>query len=150
MMMPSLFRENLLDEFVNDPFESLFAWGRNPIFGKREGSLLKTDVKENDGNYELDMDLPGFKKEDVVAKLEDGYLTISATRDANKEEKDKDGNYIRRERYSGKCQRTFYVGTHLKQEDIKARFEDGIWHLIIPKAETKVAIEDNKYIPIEG
>lgn len=150
MMMPSLFRENLFDDFMNDPFESMFALDRNPIFGKREKNLLKTDVREKDGNYELDMDLPGFKKEDVVAKLEDGYLTISASRGMSKDEKDEQGNYIRRERYSGQCQRSFYVGNGVKQEDIKAKFEDGILHLTIPKIDSKAEIENNKYIAIEG
>lgn len=105
-MMPSIFGENLFDEIFDDPFF------RTPdsVFGKREKNLLKTDVREKDGNYELVMDLPGYKKEDVKAQLENGYLTITASRGVNKDETDNEGNYIRRERYSGQCSRSFYVG----------------------------------------
>lgn len=147
MMMPSIFGENLFDEMFNDPFFN----GHNPIFGEREKNLLKTDVREKDGNYELFMDLPGYKKEDVKAQLEDGYLTITACRGADKEEKDEAGNYIRRERYTGQCSRSFYVGENLKQEDIKAKFEDGILQLTFPKEDKREAIlQKDNYIAIEG
>lgn len=147
MMMPSIFGENLFDEMFNDPFFN----GHNPIFGKREKNLLKTDVREKDGNYELFMDLPGYKKEDVKAQLEDGYLTITACRGLDKEEKDEAGNYIRRERYTGQCSRSFYVGENLKQEDIKAKFEDGILQLTFPKEDKREAIpQKDNYIAIEG
>ena len=104
---------------------------------------------ETDTSYELDVDLPGYKKEDVSAKLEDGYLTISASRNANNDEKDKEGRYIRRERFTGQCSRSFYVGEGVTQEDIKARFENGILKLSIPKVEKK-QVEEKKYISIEG
>ncbi len=147
MMMPSIFGENLFDEIFDDPFF------RTPdsVFGKREKNLLKTDVREKDGNYELVMDLPGYKKEDVKAQLENGYLTITASRGVNKDETDNEGNYIRRERYSGQCSRSFYVGENLKQEDIKAKFQDGILQLTFPKEDQrKVISQKDNYIAIEG
>ena len=111
--------------------------------------MMKTDVKERENGYEVAIDLPGFKKEDVSAKLEDGYLTISAQRDVNNDEKDEDGKYIRRERYTGQCRRSFYIGEAVEEDEIKARFEDGILKLEIPKKDVK-AIERKKYIAIEG
>jgi HSP20 family molecular chaperone IbpA len=151
MMMPStntfrhVFGEDLFDELMDFPFERNF---RDPVFGKHEKNLMKTDVKEHDGHYELDMDLPGYKKEEVTAKLENGYLTISASRDTNHDQKDEAGNYIRQERYIGSCERSFYIGDGVKQEDIKASFDNGILHLEIPKAAPKAIEEDNNYIMI--
>lgn len=111
---------------------------------------MKTDVKEKDGNYELTMDLPGVKKEDVHAELKDGYLTVSASVNNSKDEKDEAGNYIRRERYSGSASRSFYVGQAVRQEDIKAKFENGTVKFIVPKEEEKRAVDDKHYIAIEG
>lgn len=111
---------------------------------------MKTDIKDTDQGYEITMNLPGVKKEDVKAELKDGYLTISATSNSNKDEKDNNGRYIRRERYSGSCSRSFYVGGDVKQEDIKAKFENGILKVTVPKKEEKPAVEENKYISIEG
>lgn len=142
MMMPSIFGENLFDDFMEDAFKS-------PIFGKREKNLMKTDIRENDTGYELDMDLPGFKKEEITVNLRDGYVTISAERGMERCEKDeKTGKYVRQERYSGSCQRSFYVGEGVKQEDMKARFEDGILHLEFPKA-TQKQVEESHRILIE-
>ena len=113
-------------------------------------NVMKTDVKETDNSYEVDIDLPGFKKDEIEAKLENGYLTISAAKGLDKEEKDeKDGKYIRKERYSGAMSRSFYVGDELKQEDIKAKYEDGILKLSVPKKEQK-KVETTKHIAIEG
>ena len=111
---------------------------------------MRTDIKETDAGYELDVDLPGYKKENVQAQLKEGYLTITAKCQKNDDEKDKDGKYIRRERYYGTCSRSFYVGEDLTQEDIKARFEDGILKLTVPKKEAKPKVEENKFITIEG
>ena len=112
---------------------------------------MKTDIKEKDDSYIIEMDLPGFKKDEVKVSLENGYLTISAARGLDKDEEDKDtGRYIRRERYAGACERSFYVGGDVKREDIKAEFQHGILKLTIPKAESKPAVEENKYIAIEG
>ena len=149
MLMPSIFGENLFDDWMDFPFEREFFGGRNPLYGKREKNLMKTDVRETEGTYELDIDLPGFKKENVQAELKDGYLTISASKGLDKAEKDKEGRYIRQERYSGTCQRCFYVGEAVTQEEIHAKFEDGILKLSIPKKDAK-AVEEKKYIAIEG
>ena len=137
MLMPSIFGENLFDDWMDFPFEREFFGGRNPLYGKREKNLMKTDVRETEGTYELDIDLPGFKKENVQAELKDGYLTISASKGLDKDEKDKEGRYIRQERYSGTCQRCFYVGEAVTQEEIHAKFEDGILKLSIPKKRCK-------------
>ena len=110
---------------------------------------MKTDIKDTDQGYEITMNLPGVKKEDVKAELKDGYLTISATSNSNKDEKDNNGRYIRRERYSGSCSRSFYVGDGVTQDEIKAKFENGILKLSIPKVE-KQQVEQKKYISIEG
>lgn len=150
MMMPSIFGENLFDEMMNFSFEDPFFHRRGSVFGKPEKNFLKTDVKEKDGNYELEMELPGYKKEDVSAQLEDGYLTIKAVRNVDKDEKDEEGNYIRRERYTGQAARSFYVGENLKEEDIKAKFENGILHLTFPKQENRTQIPEKKTIYIEG
>ena len=138
MMMPSIFGENLFDDFMEDAFKS-------PIFGKREKNLMKTDIRENENGYELDMDLPGFKKDEITVNLRDGYVTISAERGMERSEKDeKTGKYVRQERYSGSCQRSFYVGEAVKQEDMKARFEDGILHLEFPMTSQKQVEETHR------
>ena len=144
MMMPSIFGENLFDDFERE-----FFGGRNPLYGKHEKNLMKTDIRETDNSYELDIDLPGFKKDEINARLENGYLTISAAKGLDKDEKDKKGNYIRRERYAGSMTRTFYVGEGVSQEDIHAKFEDGILKLTVPKKDAK-EVEQKKYISIEG
>lgn len=150
MLMPSIFGENLFDDFMDFPFEKEFFGRRNPLYGKNEKNLMKTDVKETDDSYEVDIDLPGFKKEEISAKLEDGYLTISAAKGFEKEEKEeKSGKYIRRERYTGQCSRSFYVGNAVTEADIRAKFEDGILKLSVPKKDAK-QIETKKYIAIEG
>ena len=149
MMMPSVFGESLFDDFMDFPFEKEFFSRRNPLYGKRAQNVMKTDIKETDAGYEMDIDLPGFRKEDVSAKLEKGYLTITAAKGLDKDEKNDKGVYIRRERYTGECARTFFVGEDVKQEDIKAKFEDGILKVSILKVEPK-KVEEKKYIAIEG
>lgn len=149
MMLPTIFGENLFDDFMDDAFERNFFGGRNPLYGKHSKNLMKTDVKETETGYELDIDLPGFKKDEISAHLEDGYLTVSAAKGVDKDEKDNEGRYIRRERYSGSMTRSFYVGNAVTEEDIKAKYEDGILSLSIPKKDPK-AVEDKKYIAIEG
>ena len=149
MMMPSIFGENLFDDFMNDfPFEKHFFGERNPLYGKHAKNIMKTDVKETDNSYELDIDLPGFKKEDINVQLDNGYLTIAASKSLEKEDEHEKSHYIRQERYSGSMSRSFYVGNDVKQEDIHAKYEDGILKLAVPKKATK-AIESNKYIQIE-
>lgn len=139
MLMPSIFGENLFDDFMDFPFG-----------GKKINTMMKTDIRDTDSSYELDIDMPGFKKEDIKAQLKDGYLTISASTSANNDEQDKDGRYIRRERYAGSCSRSFYVGEGVKEEEIRAKFENGILKLSIPKMENKPQVEEKKYIAIEG
>ena len=111
---------------------------------------MRTDVKENENGYELHIDLPGYKKEDVQAQLKEGYLTITAASKTNEDQKDEAGKFIRRERYYGSCSRSFYVGEDIEQEDIKAKFEDGILKISVPKKEAKPEVEENKFITIEG
>ena len=149
MLLPAIFGENLFDDFMDDNFERNFFGSRNPLYGKHSKNLMKTDVKETDNGYELDIDLPGFKKDEITAHLEDGYLTVSAAKGVDKDEKDKEGRYIRRERYSGSMTRSFYVGNAVTEQDIKAKYEDGILSLSIPKKDPK-AVEAKKYIAIEG
>lgn len=154
MLLPRVFSEDLFDDFFEDdfPFFDNRA-GRDvekKLYGRRAKNLMKTDIKELEGAYELVVDLPGFKKEEVQVALEKGYLTISAAKGLDKDEQEKEsGRYIRRERYAGACQRSFYVGEHLTQEDIKGEFKHGILKLTIPKKEAKPAVEENKYITIE-
>ena len=149
MLLPTIFGENLFDDFMDDNFERNFFGSRNPLYGKHSKNLMKTDVKETDNGYELDIDLPGFKKDEITAHLEDGYLTVSAAKGVDKDEKDNEGRYIRRERYSGSMTRSFYVGNAVTEEDIKAKYEDGILSLSIPKKDPK-DVEAKKYIAIEG
>lgn len=150
MLMPSVFGENLFDDdWMDFPFERDF-WGRkNPLYGKNAKNMMKTDIREHDSGYELDIDLPGFKKDEINVDLENGYLTISAAKGLDKDEKNEEGKYIRRERYAGAMQRSFYVGDAITHEDIRARFEDGILRVSIPKKDAK-AIETKKTIVIEG
>ena len=147
-MLPSIFGENLFDDFFGDPFEMMAPQGRSPLYGKHAKNLMKTDVRETEDSYELDIDLPGFKKEDVNVELKDGYLTISAAKSLNKDEGGKDGKYIRQERYAGSMSRSFYIGEAVRPEDVKGKFENGILQLSIPKneqpklpAKTTIAIE---------
>lgn len=153
MMMPSIFGENLFDDFMDFPFskefEKNFFGNKNPLYGKHAKNMMKTDVRETENGYEVDIDLPGFKKDEITAKLDNGYLTISASKGLDKDEKDKDGHYIRRERYAGSMSRSFYIGEGITENDVNAKYEDGILRLSIPKKESK-KVEDKKYISIEG
>ena len=146
MMMPSIFGGNL---FNDDWMDFSFPDIDKELYGKHAKNLMKTDVKEKDGNYEVAIDLPGFKKDEITAELKDGYLTISAAKGLDKDEKDKEGNYIRRERYAGTLSRSFYVGNGVKNEDVHAKFENGVLRLSIPKKAAE-EIEADKYISIEG
>ena len=149
MMMPSIFGENLFDDWMDFPFDDDFFGRKNPLYGKHAKNMMKTDVRETENGYELDIDLPGFKKDEISAELKDGYLTISAAKGLDKDEKEKDGKYIRRERYAGSMSRSFYVGGGVEQEDIHARYENGILKLSIPKKDVR-KVEEKKYISIEG
>ena len=149
MYMPSIFGESLFDDMF--PFDdSFFTSKKNPLYGKNASRVMKTDIKENEDSYELDIDLPGFKKDEITAELKDGYLTVSAAKGLDEEQDDKKtGRYIRRERYAGACERSFYVGEDVTQEDIKGEYKHGILKLFVPKKEAKPAVEQKKYIAIE-
>ncbi len=150
MLMPSIFGENLFDDdWMDFPFERDFWGKKNPLYGKNAKNMMKTDIREHDNGYEVDIDLPGFKKDEINLELENGYLTVSAAKGLDKDEKDDKGKYIRRERYAGAMQRSFYVGDTLTQEDIKAKYENGILSISIPKKDAQ-AVETKKTIAIEG
>ena len=154
MLMPSIFGENLFDDFFTGfPFydDRDMQNVEKKLYGKRADRVMKTDIKELDDGYEVEIDLPGFTKDEVKASLENGYLTISAAKGLDKDEKEKKtGRYIRQERYAGACSRSFYVGDAVTQEDIKGEFKHGILKMFVPKKEAKPAVEENKYIAIEG
>lgn len=156
MMMPRIFGENLFDDFMNDFAFPAFPNVEKKLYGKHARNLMKTDVKDTDTGYEVDVDLAGFKKDEIQIELEKGFLTVTAAKGLDKDEKDekdekdKKDNYIRRERYAGSMSRSFYVGEHVTEDDIHPKYENGILSFTVPKEEAK-AIEDKKhYISIEG
>ena len=142
MLMPSIFSRDFMDDLFDMP-------QRTYAKSYSANGLMKTDIKESEEGFTVEMDLPGFCREDISAELKDGYLTLSAAKGLDKDEQDKKGNYIRKERYSGSGSRTFYVGKELTQEDIKAKFEDGVLKLTVPKIEKKPEEPKSKYITIE-
>ena len=146
MLVPSIFSNN----FVDDIFDDVFPFGAYNAPAADNRAAMNTDVKEFDDRYELEFELPGFKKEDIQGELKDGYLIVNAKHQDNKDEKGKDGKYIRKERYAGACTRSFYVGEEVDPGEIKAEFKHGILKLFVPKKEAKPAVEENKYIAIEG
>ena len=148
MMLPSIFRDNLFDEMMNFPFEDGFFGRRNMVRNSSAKPMMSTDVKENENGYEIAIELPGFKKEEVLADLANGYLTIKAEKETDNDTEE-NGSYIRRERYYGSCSRSFYVGEAIREEDIKARFENGLLKLTVPKKDVK-EMEVSKRIAIEG
>ena len=147
MLMPSILSNDFMDDFFTVPRVTGFGGSR---FDRDFSRMMTTDVKETDNGYQLDMNLPGFAKEDIKAELKDGYLTINAQSNSSNDEKDDDGNFIRRERYTGSCSRSFYVGDGVTQDDIHAAFKDGVLSLTVPKKEAIPEKEETKYIAIEG
>ena len=148
MLMPSIFGENLFDDWMDFSFPEIPDVDKT-LYGKHAKNMMKTDVKENDHGYEVAIDLPGFKKDELHLELNNGYLTISAEKGLDKDEKDKKDKYIRRERYAGSMSRSFYVGDSVKEEDIHAKYENGILTLNVPK-EQKQAVPEKRHIAIEG
>ena len=147
-MLPSIFNENVFDDLFDQTMNMDMFGRRNPLYGKHTKDLMKTDVRETEDSYVLDIDLPGFKKDELQVELENGYLTIRAEKGLDKDETDKQGRYIRQERWSGSCSRSFYVGDTVKPEDVRASFENGILQISFPKEEprklassTSIAIE---------
>ena len=151
MLMPSVFGRDMFDDFFYFPFfdDKDMKKMEKQLYGRRGKNLMKTDVREKSDRYELTMDLPGFKKDEVTAQLKDGYLTISAAKGLDKDEQEKEsGRYIRRERYAGSCERSFYVGD-VNEADIKGEFKHGILKLTIPKEQPKKEIDTTKYIELD-
>ena len=143
MLMPRLISNNLFEDWMGG-FPSA-----NDFFSNQNRDIMKTDVKESEDGYLLEIDLPGFKKDDVKARLKDGYMTVSTNRTTDKDEKDREGRYIRKERYEGSCSRSFYVGENVTESDINAKFEDGILKISVPK-KVPEKVEKENYIAIEG
>lgn len=128
------FSENLFDDFFNS---AMFPNAEHELYGKHAKNLMNTDVREVENGYEIDMNLPGFKKDEVEIQLQDGCLTVSAAKGLDKDEEDKKGRYIRQERYAGSLSRSFYVGEDVEPQDVKAKYENGVLKLFVPKAEVK-------------
>ncbi|SEL74852.1 Molecular chaperone IbpA, HSP20 family [Butyrivibrio sp. ob235] len=149
MLMPSIFEENLFDNWFDFPMFNEFDNTERKLYGRHADRLMKTDVHDNEDHYEVDIDLPGFKKEDISLELDNGYLTISATKGLDKDEKNHKGKIIRQERYQGSMQRSFYVGDNITEEDIKATFRHGVLSLNVPKKE-QAKVPEKKTIMIEG
>ena len=149
MLMPSIFRENLFDDWFDFPDFGDLDRTERKLYGRHADRLMKTDVHEHEDHYEVDIDLPGFAKDEITIELKDGYLTVSAAKGLDKDENLKKGKLIRQERYAGAMQRSFYVGEELSEEDVKASFKHGVLSLNIPKKEAK-AVPEKKTIMIEG
>ena len=145
MLMPSIFGENVFDDWMDISFPDI----DKKLYGKHAKNVMKTDIREMDDSYEVVIDLPGFKKDEIEVQLENGYLTISAAKGLDKDETDKQGKYLRQERYAGSMSRSFYVGEDITEEDIHGKFENGILKLDIPQVEAK-KVEQKKHIAIEG
>lgn len=143
MLFPSIFTNGFFDDDDDEWNRRFFS---EPM---ARASVMKTDVKENDKDYELSIELPGFTKDDVKAELADGFLTVTAAKKEDNDKKDENGKYIRRERYQGTCSRSFYVGKEITQDDVHAKFEDGVLKITVPKKEEK-EVEENRRISIEG
>ena len=146
-MLPSIFHENLFDDWFDDAFEKNFFGERNPLYGKHAKNLMKTDVRETRDSYKLAIDLPGFKKDEVKVELKDGYLTVSASKGLDKDEEDRKGRYIRQERYAGACSRSFYVGD-IRPEEVKCKYEFGVLRVTLPKPTARV-VESPSHIAID-
>lgn len=146
MLVPSIFTDSLFDDFFDFPFNDNRKNERK-VYSHNVVNLMKTDIREYEDGYQLEIDLPGFKKEEVKIELKNGNLTIHAAKTLDKEEK-KEGKYIRQERYSGNMSRSFYVGENVKVQDVQAKFENGILTLDIPKKDPKKPVEENHYVTI--
>ncbi|MBE5863653.1 MAG: Hsp20/alpha crystallin family protein [Lachnospiraceae bacterium] len=151
MLYPSIFNESIFDDLMDFDFPAFKGFGDvdKKLYGKHAAQMMKTDVHEHEDKYEVDIDLPGFKKDEITLNLENGYLTVTAAKGLDKDEKDKKGKLIRQERYAGSMQRSFFVGENLTEEDVKAKFEDGVLKLCIPKKEAP-KLPEKKTIMIEG
>ena len=152
MLMPTLFDRDFFNDFFDDPFfgSKDVKKMEKKMNSRRAQNLMKTDVKDTENGYEVDIDLPGFKKDEITMKLENGTLTVSAAKGLDKDEENKEKKYVRRERYAGSMSRSFYVGKHVTVEDVHPKYESGILSFSVPKAEAKPVEEKKHYISIEG
>ena len=150
MLFPSVFDDGLFDDFMDFPTVRQNKDDWNHFLTGNMNSYIKTDIKEAGDHYELDIDMPGYDKDDVSAEIKDGYLTISANKTENNDEKDDDGKYLRRERFVGSMSRSFYVGDDMTENDIKASFKNGTLSVCVPKKEEKEQVPEKHVIAIEG
>ena len=148
-MLPRIFGESLFDDWMGFPFRGFEKDVDRTLYGKHAARVMKTDLKEHENGYELTVDLPGFKKDQIELQLQNGYLTINAAKGVEKEEKNEKGRLIHQERYTGSMTRSFFVGENVTEEDVKAKFEDGVLTLEFPKEEQK-KLPERKTIQIEG
>lgn len=149
--VPAIMGEDLFDGWMKEALSGLTGWADadRQLYGKHAKNMMKTDVKETENGYQVAVEMPGFDKNEISVELEKGYLTITASKDLNKDEQDENGKYIRRERYAGTMQRSFYVGESVQQEDIKAKYENGVLTLGVPKEDSE-KLQQHRYIAIEG
>ena len=148
-MLPSIFGESLFDDWFDFPFRGFESDVDHKLYGKHAARVMKTDLKDHGDGYELSVDLPGFKKEQIELQLQSGYLTITATKGVEHDDKDKKGTLLHQERFSGTMARSFYIGENIREEDVKARFEDGVLILDFPK-EKPVSLPERRQIQIQG
>ena len=150
MLAPSIFEENLLDDLFGFPYMKDFDNMEKKLYGRKASRMMKTDIREKENNYEVAIDLPGFKKEEIEVELNDGYITISASKGLDKDSNDKKGKLIRQERYAGAMQRSFYVGENIEKEDVEATYRHGVLTLTIPKKAEEKKVPEKNLIAIEG
>ncbi len=150
MLTPSIFEESFMDDLFGFPYMKDFDNMEKKLYGRKASRMMKTDIREKDDNYEVVIDLPGFKKEEIEVELNDGYITISASKGLDKDANDKKGRLIRQERYAGAMQRSFYVGENIEKEDVEATYRHGVLTLTIPKKAAEKKIPEKNLIAIEG
>jgi HSP20 family molecular chaperone IbpA len=154
MLAPSIFEENFIDELFGFPylkeFDGMEHDMERKLYGRKASRMMKTDIREKDDNYEISVDLPGFKKEDITVELDNGYITISASKNLDKEGNNKKGKLLRQERYAGSMTRSFYVGENVEKTDVDANYRHGVLNLIIPKKAMEKKIPEKNLIAIEG
>ncbi|MCR5403661.1 MAG: Hsp20/alpha crystallin family protein [Butyrivibrio sp.] len=150
MLAPSIFEEHFMDDLFGFPYMKEFDNMEKKLYGRKASRMMKTDIREKDDNYEVAIDLPGFKKEEIEVELNEGYITISASKGLDKDANDKKGRLIRQERYAGAMQRSFYVGENIEKEDVEATYRHGVLTLTIPKKAAEKKIPEKNLIAIEG
>ena len=154
MLAPSIFEENFIDDLFGFPymkeFDNMEHDMERKLYGRKAARMMRTDIREKDDNYEISVDLPGFKKEDITVELDNGYITISASKNMDKDENNKKGKLLRQERYAGSMSRSFYVGENVEKADIDANYRHGVLNLTIPKKAMEKKIPEKNLIAIEG